>query len=328
MESWDFLKGLGLDLEALNVSMITQLQVSAENGKLLEQKLGLGGFGISRYLLDYELVKIARAAGAIVEEGTKVNDVTFNKTEFTVDTSQNNYKTKIVCGSYGKRSNIDIKWKRPFATASRNKLNNYIGVKYHIRTDFPVDTIALHNFKNGYCGISKIEGDNYCLCYLTTADNLKRSQGIIPVMEQTILSKNPFLKKLLSESEILFEAPVTISQISFDKKMQVENNVLMIGDAAGMITPLCGNGMSMALNGSKLAAGVIHSFLKGEVSRDEMELQYTKLWQQHFAKRLKAGRMIQRLFGRSWVTNFFIGTIKHFPGVVKFLIRQTHGKPF
>lgn len=328
MESWDFLKNLGLDLESMNVSTITHLQVSAVNGKLLEQKLPLGGFGISRYVLDHELVKIARLAGVVVEENTKVNDITFNETGFIVDTLQNSYKAVIVCGSYGKRSNIDIKWKRPFATASGNKLNNYIGVKYHIRTDFPANTIALHNFKNGYCGISKIEAEKYCLCYLTTADNLKKSQGLIPVMERTILSENPYLKKILNESEILFETPLTIAQISFDKKAQVENHVLMIGDAAGMITPLCGNGMSMALHAGKLAAGQVDLFLQGNISRAEMELQYTRSWQQHFAKRLKAGRRIQRLFSRSWLTNFFIATIKHFPGVVNFLIRQTHGKSF
>ena len=35
----------------------------------------------------------------------------------------------------------------------------------------------------------------------------------------------------------------------------------MVGDAAGMITPLCGNGMSMALHASKIAATQINLFL-------------------------------------------------------------------
>ena len=103
-------------------------------------------------------------------------------------------------GSYGKRSNIDIKWKRPFSLRAKNKLNNYIGVKYHIKTDFPVDTIALHNFDNGYCGIVKIEGDKYNLCYLTTANNLQKSKGAIREMEQSVLAKNPHLKKIFAES--------------------------------------------------------------------------------------------------------------------------------
>ena len=51
MESWDFLTSLGIDLENLGVAMITRLEVSGVNGSLLQQKLPLGGFGISRYRL-------------------------------------------------------------------------------------------------------------------------------------------------------------------------------------------------------------------------------------------------------------------------------------
>ena len=96
----------------------------------------MGGFGISRYILDHALVQIARAAGVIVEENTKVNEILFDQSDFIIDTAQHSYTAKVVCGSYGKRSNIDIKWKRPFTKASKNKLNNYIGVKYHIKTRF------------------------------------------------------------------------------------------------------------------------------------------------------------------------------------------------
>jgi menaquinone-9 beta-reductase len=327
LESWDFLNSLGLDLEKLNLPIITQLQVSTTNGKLLQQKLPLGGFGISRYLLDFALAQIAREAGAIIQENTKVNDIIFSQTLFSIDTAKQSYTAKVVCGSYGKRSNIDIKWKRTFTTVAKNKLNNYIGIKYHIQTDFPADTIALHIFDNGYCGIVKIESDKYNLCYLTTARNLRKSKGINE-MEQSVLSKNPHLKKIFAESKLLNEAPVTISKISFERKTQVENHVLMLGDAAGMITPLCGNGMSMALHGSKLADEQIHLFLEGHISRIEMETQYSRQWKKHFSRRLKTGRRIQRLFSNKWLTDSFISVAKHFPRLVDYLIRQTHGKPF
>ena len=150
LESWNFLNNLGLDLKTLQLPIITQLQVATTNGTLLQQKLPLGGFGISRYLLDFALVQIARAAGAVIQENTKVNDVLFSQSLFSIDTTQQSYTAKVVCGSYGKRSNMDIKWKRAFTVASKSKLNNYIGVKYHIKTDFPADTIALYNFHKGY----------------------------------------------------------------------------------------------------------------------------------------------------------------------------------
>lgn len=325
LESWDFLENLGVYLAALNVSSVTQLQVSAVNGKLLEQSLPLGGFGISRYRLDHTLAEIARGAGVTIEENTRVSDIVFDKKEFRITTPQQVYRAAVTCGSYGKRSNLDVKWKRPFATAAKNKLNNYVGVKYHIRCGFPVHTIALHNFRNGYCGIVKIEDDKYCLCYLTAAVNLQQS---IPEMERTILAENPHLKKLFADAEILFASPVTISQISFDRKAQVERHVLMIGDAAGMITPLCGNGMSMALHGSKLAAQQVHRFLKGEITRTAMEQAYTRQWQQQFARRLRAGRLIQRLLASSRLTNALIAVAKPFPSLVRFLVRQTHGRPF
>ena len=121
---------------------------------------------------------------------------------------------------------------------------------------------------------------------------------------------------------------LTISQISFDKKTQVENHVLMSGDAAGMITPLCGNGMSMALHASKIAAGQINLFLSGRISRLEMEEQYSREWNQQFSRRLKMGRRIQRLFGNKWLTNSFISLVRPFPKIINYLVRQTHGKPF
>jgi len=328
LESWDFLKSLGVELEKMNLPMIKQLQVSAVNGKMIKQKLPLGGFGISRYLLDHTLMQLAKAAGVHIRENTKVNDIIPGPSGFSIETSQQNYQAKIACASYGKRSNIDIKWKRPFSMAAKNKLNNYIGIKYHIKTNFPADTIALHNFKNGYCGISRIEGDKYCLCYLTTADNLQRSKGDIKKMEQTILGQNPHLEKIFAESGFLYDSPVTISQISFDKKKQVEDHVLMTGDAAGMITPLCGNGMSMALHGSKMLATHVHEFLLGKITRNELEKRYSLQWQREFARRLRTGRRIQRLFGGEWLTNLFIRVVKPFPWFIKFLIKQTHGKPF
>ncbi len=67
------------------------------------------------------------------------------------------------------------------------------------RADLPEQQIALHNFPGGYCGISKIEDDKYCLCYLTSSENLKNNQQSIAVMEEKILKQNPELRKLLDD---------------------------------------------------------------------------------------------------------------------------------
>lgn len=328
LESWDFLKSLGLPLDAMNLPKVKKLVVSSLNGTRLEQQLPLGGFGISRYYLDNELRKIAVEKGVSVHDQTKVAAVSFADEQFVLKTSSGSYSGKVCCGSYGKRSNIDIKLNRAFTKDRNPLLNNFVAVKYHIRMTLDPGTIALHNFRNGYGGISAIEEDKCCLCYLTTAANLRVSNNSITQMEKQVLSKNKYLDHIFRNSQMLYDEPLTISQISFSKKSQVEEHVLMLGDAAGMITPLCGNGMSMALHSSKIAAGLVGDFLEGRIDRGGMEQQYQLQWRKNFAARLATGRLVQKMFGKEWVTNQFIGMMKKMPALTSALIRQTHGKPF
>jgi menaquinone-9 beta-reductase len=328
LESWPFLNELGIDTEAMHLPVIKKLIVSSPNGNLLSKDLPQGGFGISRFLLDHLLANIAAKEGVIVKENDKVNELEFVDTHFNLHASSGSYQSTVAIGCFGKRSNLDVKWARPFIKQKPSKLNNYIGVKYHINSDFPGDTIALHNFRDGYCGISKIEGDKYCLCYLTTAANLKKFNNSIRELEAGLLQKNPFLKKIFETSNFLYTEPLVISQISFDKKSQIENHVLMVGDAAGMITPLCGNGMSMAMHSGKIAAGLLDIFLNGKISRGELEDRYRTAWNKSFSGRLKAGRVIQFLFGKTTATNLFLKAMKPFPALISRLIKQTHGKPF
>jgi flavin-dependent dehydrogenase len=328
LESLNFLERLGLPFQKMNLPVIKKLMVSSPDGTILKENLPLGGFGISRYKIDNDLQNIAKLLGVIIHENCKVEEANLEKDVFHIQASSGKYKSKVCCGCFGKRSNLDIKWKRSFIHKATNKLNNYIGVKYHIQLSFESDTIALHNFKNGYCGISKIEDDKYCLCYLTNAANLKESGNSIDQMEKNILSKNPFLENIFKNSTKLYDQPLSISQVTFLQKSQVENNILMIGDAAGMITPLCGNGMSMAMHGSKIAAGFITEFLERKISRQQMENKYSIQWNKTFGKRIKTGRVIQRFFGKNWMTNLFVKTMKLSPTLTHWLIRQTHGESF
>lgn len=328
MESWPFLQRIGVPLQDMKLPVIKHLLLTSPDGTTLKTALPLGGFGISRYTLDATLRDIAIKAGVTVLEQCKVNSVKFSDEMFTIETTKGSFNATVCCGSYGKKSNLDVKWNRSFTQLQSRKLNHYAGIKYHVEIDYPVDTIALHNFKNGYCGISKIEGNKYCLCYLTHMSNISQAGQSIAAMEQTILSENPHLKHILKNAIKLNEEPVSIAQISFLKKTQIEDHVLLLGDAAGMITPLCGNGMSMAMHASLLATTAIESFLAGKISRTDMEENYINLWQQNFAKRLATGRMIQYFFGKKWLTNLFIKTMKHFPPLTRKIIKMTHGNPF
>ncbi len=327
MESWDFLERLGLPLSIMNLPRIRHLVVSSPAGKMIKTPLQPGGFGISRYTIDNLLAQLARQKGVDIYENCKVEDVQFQNGAFALHTTLGQFQAQVSCGTFGKRSNIDVKWKRRFLRRGKDKLNNYVGVKYHAMAAVDTGTISLHNFKDGYCGISNIEEGKTCICYLTNAKNLVES-GSIAMLEKRILVANPHLENIFSQSAFLYSQPLSISQVSFHKKSQVENHVLLVGDAAGMITPLCGNGMSMAMNGGKIAARHITLFLENKVSRAIMESGYTREWNVTFGSRLMVGRVIQRFFGKMWLSEIFIRLLKNFPSLARKLVAATHGKNY
>lgn len=328
LESRPFLESLGIDLKQMDLPLIKSLGVSDPYGELYRFELDLGGFGISRYKLDHALSQVALRLGVDVFTATKVTDVYFEEDRISIMCGNEQFKATVASGSFGKRSNLDVKMKRPFVLKKPDKLNNFIGVKYHVKYPQPKHEILLHNFEDGYCGISSVEDDKYCLCYLTTANNLQACGNSVKQMEQQILWKNPHLKNIFINAEFLYPQPLTISQISFEKKSQVCNHLLMTGDASGMIAPLCGNGMSMAMHAGKIAFDCMHMFLQKEISRTKMEEMYTHQWKRQFSNRLRAGRLVQTLFGGKWSTALFLKTVNAIPSLSKQIIRLTHGEPF
>ncbi|MGZ8544479.1 MAG: NAD(P)/FAD-dependent oxidoreductase, partial [Flavisolibacter sp.] len=319
--------GLGVPLDEMNLPRISQLKLTAPNGKIFETRLPLGGFGISRYTLDSLLAQLAKAAGVVLMEKTKVEAVSYDD-GFKLESGPQQYSAAVCLAAFGKRSNLDVKWNRNFLQAYDKRLENFIAVKYHIRIPWPGDVIGLHNFENGYCGISKIDNDLYCLCYMTRASELKKYGNQIQALEEKNLCRNPHLQKIFSQATVETGFPITISQVSFNQKTPVENHVLMLGDAAGMITPLCGNGMSIALHTGKIAAEQVNGFLSGKTNRLQMETAYRAEWKKHFASRLRTGRILQRFFGKPGLSNIFVQTFRHLPFLASPLVKMTHGKSF
>ncbi|GAB4405767.1 MAG: NAD(P)/FAD-dependent oxidoreductase [Bacteroidia bacterium] len=321
MESWDFLERLGVPLSDMDLPRIQRLGISSQQGFMLEETLALGGFGISRYSLDATLADLARRAGAVVLDGCKVQDLTGEDGDYRLATTQGDFQARLVCGSYGKISPAFIEHRpRPG--------RNYIGVKYHIEVDFPADRIELHNFHAGYCGISRVDQGRYCLCYLTTAANLQTYGNDIGRMEQAVLMRNPYLKRIFSTATFLYDKPLVISNVTFRAKDTDSQGAYLLGDAAGTIAPLCGNGMSMAIRAAALLAPVIDARLHEGLPAAQATRNYGRLWRQHFDRRIRVGYYLQYAFGNNTATHAALRTLARTPRLLRSLIGLTHGMPF
>ncbi|MBT4413395.1 MAG: FAD-binding protein [Polaribacter sp.] len=313
-----------LDINPFNFGAvkIDRFELSTTKGNLISAKLPLGGFGISRYKLDFELSKKAIKNGVTILKDIVLN-VDFSNDSFLVQTKENKkYTSKITIGAFGKRSVLDVKMNRNFI----QKKSPYLGVKIHVKGNFPEDLVALHNFKGGYCGVSKVENNAINLCYITNFLSFKKYKNIDD-FQQKVVFQNHFLKEIFNGSEAVFEKPLTISQISFVTKNPVENHILMCGDSAGMIHPLCGNGMSMAIQSAQLSSLLILNYFNGELnSRNELEKQYIRDWNRKFSFRLKTGHFIAMLFRKDKIAAVLLQVLKKLPFLLPIIIKQTHGK--
>ncbi len=318
-----YFESLGLKISDLNPSKINKLNFSNTKGKTISTQLPLGGFGISRYVLDNYLFEKAKKQGCQIIKDSVI-DIQFIENEFYISTSNTlQLKSKIAIGAFGKRSNIDQKLNRDFI----QKKSPWLAVKAHYSGNFNANLVGLYNFEGGYCGVSNVENNKINICYIVDYEAFKHHKNI-KEFQSKVIYENAILKSIFENSTLLFETPLTISQISFEKKAAVENHILMIGDTAGLIHPLCGNGMAMAIHSAKIASELIIEFLNHKISsRKELEEKYTQQWNFNFKNRIAMGRNLSKIMQHQKCTSVLMRILILFPFLLSKIIQKTHGKP-
>lgn len=318
-----YLEHLGVDLIAAGGVSITDFEISTPNGNKIATTLSLGGTGISRFLFDELLYNKAKSQG-VEFIFAKVGNIQFAANAFTVASEGNTYHATAVIGAYGKRSSLDKTLKRAFSF----KKQDWLAVKAHYKhPNFAENLVALHNFEGGYGGLSKTENGAVNFCYLAHYDTFKKYTDI-DAFNRVVVAKNPYLRDFFEESEPIFDKPLAIAQISFDKKAPVVNHIIMCGDTAGLIHPLCGNGMAMAIHSAKLASEAMHVFLNDpKKDRNKLEHEYTERWNTFFRNRLWFGRKLQRLLLDDKWMNAGLKLAGRSKGILNYVISKTHGKP-
>ena len=322
-EALPFLKAAGLYPEHFNLPRIKFLEFSSITGNSSRLMLDLGGFGISRYSFDNYLYRVAKLEGVSFELNKEVTAINFKDGQFEVEDNTGITYADLVIGSFGKRSRLDIQQKRAFI----RKRSPWVGVKYHIRSNHPSDVVSLHNFSGGYCGVCNVEDGVTNLCYLTHRNNL-RSSGDVREMEEEVLFRNPLIRDIFNDASFIFKRPEVINEISFETKAPVENHILMAGDAAGMITPVCGNGMAIAIHSAKILSELVIGYCSGRLTRESLEERYRKSWCDLFRWRLWFGRNVQHMFGHHGFSSLAVKLAKSSETISRAIVKGTHGKPF
>ena len=180
---------LNLDLSKLHPVAIHRLLYTTSTGKSVNTALPLGGIGISRYALDNFLYEEALQKGVNIIQDTVI-EVNFEDDSFKVTATNGKYFSKLVLGTYGKRSLLDKKLERKFI----KERSGWLAVKAHYKhPNYEDDLVSLHNFKGGYCGLSKVENENINVCYLASYKSFKNFKDT-QEFKNKVLSQNPYLR--------------------------------------------------------------------------------------------------------------------------------------
>lgn len=314
-------QSLGIDLSTLSVNKVTQFSVYPPSGKAIHSLLPLGGFGVTRYRLEAELAKLAVAKGVILKTNTTIQTVQPSPDGYQLtDKKGHQIECRLVLGAYGKKSNLD----RLLERQHRDAPAPYLSVKHYLDADFPKGQVCLWNFPGGYCGGTLVEDGSLNLSYLIKESTLKK-YGSIAAMEVATLHQNEHLRAILINSTPRLSKPLTISNITFAEKQLVEHGVIHLGDAAGMIFPLCGNGMAMAIHAAKIAVELSHQFLLDNINRTKLESAYTQQWNRHFRQRLAWGRRLQPFMEKTTWADTGAVFLRTFPALLPLIIKRTHG---
>ncbi len=291
--------GVASAIQALAPTRLTAARFTAAAGQVWDARLPAPGLGLSRAALDPLLFDHAAQQGATARQGARVTRITRRPdqtwaVEWMTGQQTHQVVVPLVLGAWGKRSGLDRALNRPFLGQSHPTFAlkaHYVGPSLDRR-------VEIHGFDGGYCGLAEVEGGRVNLCLLAETRGLKAHLGDPEHFVQHVLPTNPALGAWLAQARRLSPRFIAISQIPFVPKRQVVDGVLMLGDTAGLISPLAGNGMAMALSSAEMAAPLALHYLEGRLSHRDLAAEYTRHWQARFHRRLWLGRLAQPLLFR------------------------------
>ena len=250
---------------------------------------------IKREIMDEKILRAATKRGAKLLENINVSNVNFSEEEqcWTIKTEniKKSFKCRVLVIADGAASklarSLGFVQGPPEATCS----SVYIEAGTHA---FEQDGVCYYPKKlvPGYCALFReADGDLVFCCYIIPGGECDK--GDLVDMHHTLLNKDPFISKEIGPNakiEKMKAAPIRFGGIpqSFDR------NLLIVGDAAGQIDPLTGEGIQYALDAAEYAANtIIKAHKKGNYSKRLMR-NYQRKWMKSFGRDFKwSKRMVK-----------------------------------
>lgn len=255
---------------------------------------GRMALGLSRAVMDDVLLRRAAAVGVEVLEGANVigprtNTDSVHGLKIKIENGEKEFQAPLTIDATG-RARI-LARKLHHAQKQKPKL---IAFKAHFQnTRLAPGACEIYFYRSGYGGLSSIESGESNLCFIISAEQVKRCNSDPERVMREMVMKNPraayTLGPAVTNSEWL-----SASWESFGRQSPAPaKGLLAIGDAAAFIDPFTGSGMLMALESGELAAEVILRH-REELTTASLAADYTSAYNEKFSSRLRICSLLRR----------------------------------
>lgn len=245
-EAVEYLKRLGLDVQALGAVPIETVQLLAEQ-RASAVRLPFPAWSLSRYRLDAALLDRAAAVGVEVRRGAAGQSLQQSPAGWTIRLADGEqHSANDVFLATGKH---DLRGHRRPA----GRQNDLVAFKMHYRLPMP-GTVELILFPGGYAGLEPAEDGIANLCLVLQRATLARLGDTWAGVLAHLTSASPALAARLAAAVPLWEKPLSIAAIPYGLvQRETEPGLWRLGDQAAVIPSFSGDGMSIALHSAALA---------------------------------------------------------------------------
>lgn len=186
----------------------------------------------------------------------------------------------------------------------------YVGFKAHFENIDIHDCVEMQLFPGGYLGISNVDAKINNVACLAKKEYVQQPEEFIQALLQKI---NRF-----SKARMVFPKWLTGQLPEFGiRKNQDLPNVFWIGDAAGSIPPVCGDGLAIAITSGCMAADYFLS---------EGAIAFHKAWLKRYRRRFFMAKWIHRVMITPGINKIAVETCHAFPTMPVFFWKQTREK--
>lgn len=250
------------------------------------------GVSVNRKSFDSNLVKLAQNSGAQFICGADVRKITKQKDQWLIETNKGSFTTRILVGADGRGSIVS-------KTFQNDIPNNQKRVALHVLVNSSTENLRrgeMHLFDDGaYIGINPTGEYEVNFSLVLDAAHLRKFEHTADALNY-YLEKSKNLKsrfpKFLPADKISSAFPIQHST----KSIIPRANVALIGDAAGFVDPLTGEGMYNALlSASLLAESITAHYLTNQDIPKKAFTRYEKRYSKVLKQKIALNRGFQVL---------------------------------